>query len=64
MQKDMKNANKQIANSLTMSAYLNKNTFSSSTALPPEENRLNMRDIISKGSAQIWQRGEDKEKGE
>jgi len=44
----------QIANSLKMSAYLNKNTFSSSTALPPEENRLNMKDIVSKSGNPIW----------
>lgn len=46
----------QIANSLKMSAYLNKNTFSSATALPPEENRLNMKDIVSKGSNPVWLR--------
>ena len=48
----------QINNSLKMSAYLNKNTFSSQTALPPEENRLNMKDIVSKGMNPIWLRGE------
>ena len=37
-----------------MSAYLNKNTFSSATALPPEENRLNMQDIIAKSQNSIW----------
>ena len=51
----------QIANSLKMSAYLNKNTFSSSTALPPEENRLNMKDIVSKGANPIWLRREGEE---
>jgi hypothetical protein len=51
----------QIANSLKMSAYLNKNTFSSSTALPPEENRLNMKDIVSKGGNPIWLRNEGEE---
>lgn len=44
-----------------MSAYLNKNTFSSATALPPEENRLNFLDIISKGSNPIWQRNQPEE---
>ena len=48
----------QIANSLKMSAYLNKNTFSSSTALPPEENRLNMSDILSKSAGPIWKKKE------
>ena len=51
----------QIANSLKMSAYLNKNTFSSATALPPEENRLNMKDIVSKGSNPVWLRREEME---
>ena len=51
----------QIANSLKMSAYLNKNTFSSSTALPPEENRLNMKDIVSKAGNPIWQRNQTDE---
>ena len=54
----------QIANSLKMSAYLNKNTFSSATALPPEENRLNFLDIISKGSNPIWKRNEPEENKE
>lgn len=57
--KDM--MSQQIANSLKMSAYLNKNTFSSSTALPPEENRLNMKDIVSKGGNPIWLRNEGEE---
>lgn len=39
-----------------MAAYMNKNTFSSGTALPPEENRLYIGSNLSKNRLPLWQK--------
>ena len=46
-------------NFMKMAAYMNKNTFSSVTTLPPEENRLYIGSNISKNRLPLWQKEGD-----
>ncbi len=49
----------QLDNFMKMAAYMNKNTFSSVTTLPPEENRLYIGSNISKNRLPLWQKEGD-----
>lgn len=49
----------QMDNFMKMAAYMNKNTFSSVTTLPPEENRLYIGSNISKNRLPLWQKDGD-----
>ena len=49
----------QMDNFNKMAAYMNKNTFSSVTTLPPEENRLYIGSNLSKNKLPLWQKDND-----
>ena len=44
----------QMDNFAKMAAYMNKNTFSSVTTLPPEENRLYIGGNMPKNKQPLW----------
>ena len=48
----------QMDNFMKMAAYMNKNTFSSMTTLPPEENRLYIGGNLAKNKGVLWKKEE------
>ena len=49
----------QMDNFAKMAAYMNKNTFSSVTTLPPEENRLYIGGNLPKNKQPLWLKDSD-----